>query len=79
MAENSGFHSHAYSGYSMAGDTSTNNHFLNIYQSRGKLLEQSQIQVAMKSPKRELDKALDSIFKGFSFYSEPVEEREVQR
>jgi hypothetical protein len=33
----------------------------------------------MKSPKQEIDKALDSIFKGFSFYSEPVEEREVQR
>jgi hypothetical protein len=33
----------------------------------------------MKSPKQDVDKALDQIFKGFSFYSEPVEEREVQR
>jgi hypothetical protein len=34
----------------------------------------------VKSPKsRELDKALDHMFKGFSFYSDPKEETEVQR
>lgn len=32
----------------------------------------------MKSPQsKEVDKALDHMFKGFSFYSEPVEEKEV--
>jgi hypothetical protein len=36
----------------------------------------------MKSPKsnsKEVDMALDQMFKGFSFYSEPLEEQEVQR
>jgi hypothetical protein len=34
----------------------------------------------MRSPmsnSKEVDKALDYMFRGFSFYSEPVEEKEV--
>ena len=52
--------------------------FLNIYSSRSKLIELNQSQTA-KSPNKDLDKALDQMFKGFSFYSEPIEEAEVQR
>lgn len=50
--------------------------FLNIYSSRSKLIELNQSQTA-KSPNKDLDKALDQMFKGFSFYSEPIEEAEV--
>lgn len=52
--------------------------FLNIYSSRSKLIEMNQSQTA-KSPSKDLDKALTQMFKGFSFYSEPIEEAEVQR
>jgi hypothetical protein len=54
----------------------SSNYLLNIYSSRGKLLDVNTSHGA-KSPNRELDKALDQMFKGFSFYSEPTEEREV--
>lgn len=33
----------------------------------------------VSTSKQEIDRALDQIFKGFSFYSEPKEEKEVQR
>jgi hypothetical protein len=64
---------------------------MNIYASRGKLLEmaangtapttgtlnsnnQSKIMKSPLSCSKEVDRALDQMFKGFSFYSEPVEE-----
>ena len=52
-----------------------------MYSSRSKLLEFSANKSnLMKSPRtKEVEKALDQMFKGFSFYSEPIEEKEVQR
>lgn len=40
---------------------------------------QSNILKSPMSNSKEVDRALDQMFKGFSFYSEPVEEQEVQR
>ena len=68
--DNSGFGQHNFSGY-YHGETA--NVMLNIYSSRSKILEQNLMSQAI-SPKKEIDKALDHIFKGFSFYSEPIEE-----
>ena len=49
-----------------------------MYSSRGRLLEKNNYSQLIKSPKnKELDKVLDQMFKGFSFYSEPKEETEV--
>ncbi|CDW83472.1 UNKNOWN [Stylonychia lemnae] len=78
IAENSGFLQNHHSGYH---ENITQNNQLNIYSSRSKLLEFSANKSAlMKSPRsKEVEKALDQMFRGFSFYSEPVEEKEVQR
>jgi hypothetical protein len=79
VAEHSGFLQNHYSGYYENGNNT--NQFLNIYSSRGKLLEMSSGNHSqiMKSPgnNKDVDKALDTMFKGFSFYSEPTEEKEV--
>lgn len=70
------------SGYSGAGGNNDSSHYLlNMYSSRSKLLDPntSAAHQRGKSPNKELEKALDHMFKGFSFYSEPIEESEVQR
>ena len=87
-------HSGLYQANLGSGENSTSQ-LLNIYSSRGKLLEMaatgsstnnpsslSQSNNIHKSPisnSKEVEKALDQMFRGFSFYSEPVEEQEVQR
>ena len=59
---------------------------IGISSSRTKLLESAannnhtNSSLSIKSPNyKDVDTALDHMFKGFSFYSEPLEEREVQR
>ena len=85
-------HSGLYQANLGSGENSTSQ-LLNIYSSRGKLLEMaatgsstnnpsslSQSNNIHKSPisnSKEVEKALDQMFRGFSFYSEPVEEQEV--
>ena len=77
MGDQSGMFPNTINGFSGANNESSN-YLLNIYSSRGKLHDIN-TSYGNKSPNRELDKALDQMFKGFSFYSEPTEEREVQR
>jgi hypothetical protein len=54
---------------------------MNLHSSRTKLLEVSGNQsMFLKSPRTgnlKEDKNVEHMFKGFSFYSEPLEEREV--
>jgi hypothetical protein len=49
-----------------------NNNMLNIYSSRSRLMELNSSQI-YKSPVKDAN----NTFKGFSFYSEPIEEAEV--
>jgi hypothetical protein len=76
FVEHSGFFANSNSGYY---DSSTSQ-IANIYSSRGRLLEISNANIQKSSPNpKELEKCLDSLFRGFSLYSEPFEECEVQR
>jgi hypothetical protein len=60
-------------------DNGGSSSILNIYSSRGKLFEISNNSFNSKgSPNsKEIERVLDGMLKDFSFYSEPVEEREV--
>lgn len=61
-------------------DSSASNQLLSLHSARGRLLERNNYSQLVKSPmSKELDRVLDQMFKGFSFYSEPKEETEVQR
>lgn len=54
----------------------------NIYSSRGRLLEvigNTNSKASSAQATKEVETAIDTMFRGFSMYSEPFEEREIQR